>query len=239
MKSKLKLMTLPLILLSLISGCEFLKQEATPTPDQGGGGITIPLTPERLLSQAERAQAVRVCEAVEEARFRYETYQDREVRMSFDTFLQSCGASEFIENGNYSAWIRKSITGEISLEAPANSGVLTDVLTDRHPLLGDFCKKIFSGAEVSNTQPLLNDQLRFILTSTTSMDGLEVIRYSKNRQGEMVARNGEAYRLHTRRSTSSPELQGLVMERIQALPCTNPSQTRRFRQTLKQVIKAI
>ncbi len=239
MKQKFKLMTLPLILLGMMSGCEFLKQEEAPAPDQGGGGITIPLTPERLLSQAERAQAVRICDAVQDARFRYETYQDREVRMNFDIAQQSCGASEFTASGNYNAFIRKSITGEISLEAPTNSGILTDMLTDRHPFLESFCQKIFSGAEVSNTQSLTSDRLRFIFTSTTTMDGLEVIRYSKNRQGEMVARNGEAYRLHTARSTSTPELQGLVMERIQALPCDTPNQTRRFRQTLKQVLKAI
>lgn len=228
----------PLLILGLVgllSGCELLKQEPPPAKPVGGG-ITIPLTPERNLSQAERAQAVRICEAVQEARFRYETYQDREVRMNFDSSQQACGTSEFIPVGNFNAWIRKSITGEISLEVPANSGILTDVLTDRHPFFEGLCQKIFSGAEVSNTQPLQNDMLRFIFTSTTSMDGIEVIRYSRNLQGEMLARNGEAYLLHTRRTTNSAELQGLVMERIQALTCNNPNQTRRFKQVLKQVL---
>jgi hypothetical protein len=142
--------------------------------------------------------------------------------------------------GNYNAWIRKSITGEISLEAPANSGIRTDVLTDRHPLLITLCQKIFAGNEVSNTQALENDKLRFVFTSTTTLDGLEIVRYSENRQGELIARNGEAYRLHTSRSTSAAELQGLVIDRIQALPCSsNASQTRRFKQTLKQAPAAI
>jgi hypothetical protein len=224
------------LVLMISASCEFSSNEAN-NPDSPDRRFITPLEPERLLNPVERARLVRLCESGQSARERLDTLFDRELIFSFDFRQRECGNEEFGQTSQVMAELRKPFRGQPTLEGLSNALVIGDFFTDRHPLLNDICAKAFAGEEIPNTWTAqTNDErLQFTVGNVQNHDGIQITRFTPNREGNWQARSIDNFVVVTGITTSNRSRHGEVFERSQTLPCSEGQQSQTRFQRLRSI----
>jgi hypothetical protein len=217
-----------LVVLILVSSCQFKQLTDTDTLANGIDGLTVPGP--RNFTNGELIIARRICSNLIKKREFFSTFYNMTEKFRFSLETKSCAANTITNNGTFEVSIGTSNATYPEYIATIDNS-FRDVITDQSGNMKPICD-VVNNTTISNTAYLGSYQYSYKIFINNGYDRIEISKLVKNTDGGMKIAGIEALDFISIDSQVPSKYKGkflgLEKERVRKINCdgTNFSSTK-------------